>query len=181
MKAKGKTNLVLIGLILIASLFVLYSVRSKTNDDLTNVLLTPDTNERSEVDIESSSSVTASAVASAVDENHYINTKYKFSLDMTDDWKGYSATYNTDIPDWIQAKIEFSINSAENKKYIPMIIYVARASDYDESLATTIHATKINQNSEYVYLYTTWEETPPESISLTDKSIANTIKTLELQ
>jgi hypothetical protein len=180
MKKKNRLTFLSVAAVVGLALITLYFINNKIVPESTDGHSVSSTVEF--VSVTSSEIASQTAVAKAtVDPNLYENSKYGFSVSLQDGWEGYSAKASSNDPQWAVQKIDFQIKASDGQTYIPMIIYVADASSYSEDLATSVHATKITQSDKYVYLYSTWEQTPNSLIALTDKSIANTIKTFKLK
>jgi hypothetical protein len=184
MRKKNKLVFIYIIAVVVLALVGLYIINHKTAQTSTDIQASQTASSQAiaiEGQASQSASKTVGASATATDPNLYTNTKYGFSISLKDGWSGYSAVSSANRPDWAQEEVDFTIKASDGKTYTPLMVYIVDISSYSESLATSVHATKITQGTKYVYLYSTWEQTPSSLIALTDKSIANTIKTFKLQ
>jgi len=118
-----------------------------------------------------------STAASSLVDNVYSNKDYGFQLTFSDEWSDRT-TENapnqniTALLSTIQIKLK-------SQSEAPLTVYVFDKNQFAESSLQSLHATKLEESSKYVFAYSTWEKSPTES-TITDKSISKLIDTFKL-
>lgn len=126
--------------------------------------------------------VTKSAASKAQTDWHtYSNSQYHFALEFSDAWKDYSVAQDENLPDKATTDFAFKLKTSDpafNKTAAALTIYIFKQSDFDAA-KSSFSSTEITRANGYVYTYRTWENSPSDLTFLTDKSIADVIKTFK--
>jgi len=104
------------------------------------------------------------------------NTKYGFQITFSDVWQGYQAKENSSLPDQALYRLDFTLKG----DVVPLSVVVYERSVWDTLPENTRRFTEVARNDDYVFVYSTWESTPAAFSTLTEKEIANVLKTFKL-
>jgi hypothetical protein len=127
------------------------------------------------------SSPTASATAG--DWHSYQNTDYGFALTFGSAWQGYQVVKDVNNPMGVTASYAFSLKTTDQSQgplATPLTIYVYKQADFDAIDNSALPGTKVGSSKGYVFTYKTWNEAPSDLGGLTDKAIADVIKTFKI-
>jgi len=113
-----------------------------------------------------------SATVAAADWRNYSNSQYHFGLQFDQAWEGYTVAENQNLPQLAVANFAFKLNDGT-----PLTVYIFNQSDF-ESAKANFSSTEITKANGYAYSYRTWDSSPANS-ALTDKAIADVIKTFK--
>lgn len=125
------------------------------------------------------SSTSTANIANEQGALKYSNDKYGFELYFPETWKDYQINEvgEMDGPEKV-ISVGFSTDDSKFTDGIAtaLRILIYRTQDWEAKK----QGTKITQNSQYVFSYLTWEEAPSEKKTITEKEIAEVIKTFRL-
>lgn len=181
MKIKTKAKiagiiLIVCALAIVVSVIALKNHRSKT-DSGDGAGVTPAASLSDTAVVSSQSAISATATVKPSDSLVYKNTDYGFQITFNDVWKGYTVR-PIDFRDSYARAILGVYLPNENKS--PLTIYVFEKNVWDKIDKSTSRSTKVAENSAYVFSYSTWEEPPANLVIITDKEIANIIKSFTI-
>lgn len=114
----------------------------------------------------------------------YTNDEYGFSLDLSEQWKD-SQIEEEDATGAIK-KIVFYFRTQdvafEDSGYLApaLSIYIYNKTDWEKADSNTRSSTEIASNDKYVFTYSIWETVPQDWEVITDKELADVIKTFKL-
>jgi hypothetical protein len=154
-------------------------------------LQTTSTDTSSTTDTSTSATSTTATADETADWKTYTNTKYGFTLTLTDKWEGYKIkeadianqvdTYcvnvpTTDTKNYPGSDIEYSGYAAP---FCIDIYTIAQWNTYNDDNPSL--ATKLTSNNQYVFAYSTWQDSPADlRASGLDKEVTNVAKSFEL-
>lgn len=116
----------------------------------------------------------------------YQNTNYNFQLSFSDAWQGYQVSKVSDLSGISLARYDVQLKTTDKKFESsgflanPLIIYVVYKSSWNELPKGTVNWTKLGESEKYVYAYATWGVPAKDLGQITDKEIANVIKTFKV-
>ena len=115
----------------------------------------------------------------------YNNSTHGFQIKFSDIWQGYQTQETQNPKPQILSQISFDVKTTDKQfasaggLATPLNIYVYSADGFNESLLTAFPQTKVGECKGYVFTYSTWEEPPSDLQGLTDKEIADTLKSFK--
>lgn len=114
----------------------------------------------------------------------YTNEDYGFSLELSKEWEN-SQIEEEDAPGAIK-KVVFYFKTQdkrfEQSGYLApaLSIYIYNKTDWDKMDPDTKSSTEITSNDKYAFSYSIWEMTPQDLEYITEKELADVIKTFKL-
>lgn len=179
-KAKTAAIIILIFVILaVIALVLIFKQKNKDSVSLTTV--TPSVVKSAAIEQTAVLSKEATATATPVNWKNYSNSQYHFGLEFNDAWEGYTVTSDESLPEKAAASFAFKLKTSDSnfkQTATPLTIYIFPKADF-ESASKSFASTEITQANGYTYSYRAWDSAPSDLTFLTDKAIADVIKTFK--
>jgi len=115
----------------------------------------------------------------------YKNEKYGFEITFSEVWKGYEVNTapakSEGVEDEYIVTLPAKADSEAEMGETPLILYVYKIEVWDNLSKDSLRSTEIARNSDYVFAYSTWEAPAEGYETITEKEIADVIKTFKLE
>lgn len=181
-KMKYKIAFIILGVAVLAAVvlaFIIQKQRQDCSGSVCTANLNINTNYATPATSATATSTgTASAALSttASPDLAYKNSTYGFQISLSEAWKGYQIETPAS-PQGAEAEIDFVMPSTTEA--VPLKIFVYKLANWGSADVAT-RGTEVARNSTYVFSYRTWDSPPADLVQITDKEIADRLKTFKL-
>jgi len=127
-------------------------------------------------DQKSATTSAGTSATAAADWHLYKNTEYNFQLTFSDAWKDYKVEKSKTPKNNSLAEYDFGI-----KGTTLLTIYVYDREGWDKIAEADRRSTELTKTTKYAYTYFGNDSPPADLSSITDKEIADTLKTFKVQ
>jgi len=117
----------------------------------------------------------------------YKNTDYGFEVTFPDSFEGYEVKKAEISGEGMVARYTVLIPTSDTKysnlvdgKASPMEFFVYNKTFWEGSNRPGVRSSEIIKSDKYVYTYSTWESSPEDKKTLTDKDLVKVIETFKL-
>lgn len=118
------------------------------------------------------------------DDLKYNNSDYGFSIDLTEVWR--DCRIQEEDAEGAIKKVVFYFKTAdknyENTVFLApaLTVYIYNKADWEKIDPDTRSSTEIITSAKYAFTYSIWEKTPQDLEQITEKELADVIKTFKL-
>ena len=137
-----------------------------------------DINEAGEPASASPQSVPSKTVGTSPSDYLYQNEAFNFKITLSEAWKGYTVTQKKSDDPSAEAQFDFVLPlSTSSATALKIFVYKTAAWP---NASKEIAPIKLLENAAYVYAYKTWDSPPADLGQITEKEIADRLKTFAL-